>query len=584
MATSKQLAAQQAAQAKKAAAQQAAQAKRNAEVQKKAAIRQAAQAKKDAAAKKKIDDAQAKKVTRTTQDISAYTEGYRQALPSVVDIENQYRPQFGAANIADIGQYQQGLQALQGTATGTAQQQLQDAQRASISGMTDLAGGARGLLQTISPEGASLVGQSMAGAQSAQQYANQFGQAAQQAYGQYAPDTSRLTQTVADYSPVGMPSQTISQYTGPSVPSQNISSYSPMGTPSQTIIGGDKRFGNLSPNVQQFQLDTSGITGLAQKAYQTADTLSPEQMRAAQQTAREAGMSSGRVGGTGTIAAEILNREAAKAGRRSEAAQLGAQAFQQQSSAAQIQQANQQALFAQRQAQVGQRQSQAEFNLQRQQAQFGQGAQQTQLGMQQAEQLRATQQAQFEQGAQQAQIQMQSAEQQRANEQAKFSQGTQLTQLGMQQAEQARATQQAQFGQQATAMEQQRAAQAQGFNQFSLLGQQQLQAQEAARMANQQAYGQQQSFYTQPAFGLLGSTPQSYTAGQQFTQYGIGLLGQSTPQMINPDTGVNLGAAERQDANNLKMANTQADASKSAGMMGGIGAAAGGAIVGAALI
>ena len=404
MATSNQLAAQQAAQAKKAAAQQAAQAKRNAEVQKKAAIRQAAQAKKDAAAKKKADVAQAKKVTRTTQDISAYTEGYKQALPSVVDIEKEYRPQFGEANIADIGQYQKGLQALQDTAAGTAQQQLQDTQRASISGMTDLAGGARGLFQTISPEGASLVSQSMAGAQSAQQYADQFSKEAQQAYKQYAPDTSRL--------------------------------------------------------------DTSGITGLANRAYQNADYLSPEQMRGAQQAAREAGMASGRVGGSSTIAAEILNREAAKAGRRQEAASIGAQAFEQQ-------------------------------NL---------------------------------------------------------------------------------------AMEGQRAAQTQGFNQFTLMGEQQLKARNAALDANQQAYNQQQSFYTTPAFTLLGSTPQSYTAGQEFTKYGIDLLGKSTPQMINPDTGVNLGAAERQDANNLKMANTQADASKSAGMMGGIGSAVGGVVVGAALI
>jgi hypothetical protein len=57
---------------------------------------------------------------------------------------------------------------------------------------------------------------------------------------------------------------------------------------------------------------------------------------------------------------------------------------------------------------------------------------------------------------------------------------------------------------------------------------------------------------------------------------GIGMLGQSTPQMINPDTGVNLGAAERQDANNLAMARMQAKASKSSGMMGGLGAAIGG--------
>lgn len=333
------------------------------------------------------------------QDISKYVSGYGQALPSVLSLEQQYRPEFGKANIADIGQYQQGIQALQSGATQTAQQQLQAAQQAEIAGMTGAAGGARGLMQAISPEGASLVGQSMRESQAAQQYATQFGQESKQAAQQYAPDLLRL--------------------------------------------------------------DTSGITNLAQKAYQSADTLSPEQVRSAQQSAREAGLASGRVGGSSTVAAEILNREAAKSQRRSEAAQLGSMAFQQQGSA----------------------------------------------------------------------------------------------------------------------MEQQRAAQAQGFGQFSSLGQQRLQAQEAARMANQQAFGQQQSFYTQPAFAMLGSTPQSYTAGQQFTQYGIGLLGRSTPQMINPDTGANLAAAYRRDVLGAESANAQASASRAAGIAGGIGSAAGGIAV-----
>ena len=59
------------------------------------------------------------------QDISKYVSGYGQALPSVLSLEQQYRPEFGKANIADIGQYQQGIQALQSGATQTAQQQLQ---------------------------------------------------------------------------------------------------------------------------------------------------------------------------------------------------------------------------------------------------------------------------------------------------------------------------------------------------------------------------------------------------------------------------------------------------------------------------
>lgn len=298
------------------------------------------------------------------KEISNYVGGYGEALPSVLALEQKYRPQFGAQNLADIGQYQMGLQALQGQATQTAQQQLQEAQAASIGGMTGLAGSARGMMQAISPEGAGLVGQSVQASQAAQKYADEF------------------------------------------------------------------------------NIDISGITNLAQKAYQSAESLSPEQIRSAQQTAREAGMMSGRVGGASTVASEILNREAAKAQRRSEAAQLGGLAFQQQSS----------------------------------------------------------------------------------------------------------------------------------------LGQQKLQTQEAARQASQQAFGQQQSFYTQPIFGLLGSTPQSYGAGQQYTQYGMGMLGRSTPGLINPDVGLNLAAAGRRDELAAASANAQASASRSAGMMG-----AGGAIIGAGI-
>ncbi len=339
------------------------------------------------------------------RDISEYVSGYGESLGKVLGFEKKFRPQFGAQNIADIGQYQRGLQALQGQATATAQQQLQAAQIASLGGMTRQAGLARGLMQAISPGGAALTSQSRQASVAAQKYAEQFKLEAQQARAQYEPSLEKLS--------------------------------------------------------------TAGMTKLAERAYQEADTLSPEAIRNAQQAAREAGMASGRIGGASTIAAEIMNREAAKAQRRSEAAQFGGLAFQQQ----------------------------------------------------------------------------------------------------------------------ATAAEQQRAAQAQGFGQFSSLGQQNLQAQEAARMANQQAFNQQQAFYSQPVLGLLGSTPQNYSAGQQFTQYGMGMLGKSTPGLISPDTGLNLAAAGRKDLLGAQSAQAQANASRSAGISSGIGAAAGGAmVVGAVLI
>ena len=85
-------------------------------------------------------------------DISQYVAGYGEALPSVLALEQQYRPQFGAQNLADIGQYQMGLQALQGTATQTAQGQLQAARGAEFAGMEAQTEQVRGLLGGISPE------------------------------------------------------------------------------------------------------------------------------------------------------------------------------------------------------------------------------------------------------------------------------------------------------------------------------------------------------------------------------------------------------------------------------------------------
>jgi hypothetical protein len=57
---------------------------------------------------------------------------------------------------------------------------------------------------------------------------------------------------------------------------------------------------------------------------------------------------------------------------------------------------------------------------------------------------------------------------------------------------------------------------------------------------------------------------------------GMGQIGRGTPGLINPDTGLNLGAAERQNQLQAQAANAQAQASYSSGLFGGIGSAVGG--------
>jgi len=250
------------------------------------------------------------------QDISKYVTGYGQALPGVLSLEQQYRPEFGKLNLADMGQYTTGLQAIQDQATRTAQGQLTSSKAGELASMTGLVGAGRGFLDTMSPEMAAMVRQST--------------QAATQAYGR-------------------------------------------------------------------------------------AGTLAPDQMRESTQQARESAAASGRVGGNADIASQILNREQMLGARRAEAAQAG-----------------------------------------------------------------------------------------------------------------------------------------------------------------QQAFGMGQSMYQAPMMALLGAPAQAYNAGQQFTQYGMGMLGQSTPQMINPDTGANLAAAYRRDVLGAQSAQAQANAASGAGMMSGIGSAIGG--------
>lgn len=98
-----------------------------------------------------------------------------------------------------------------------------------------------------------------------------------------------------------------------------------------------------------------------------------------------------------------------------------------------------------------------------------------------------------------------------------------------------------------------------------------------AAAAGQNAYNLAGSFYTQPGLGLLSQQPLSYQTGQQLLGIGLGSIGRGTPGLINPDTGLNLGAANRQNMLQAQMANAQADAAQKAAMWNTFGEIAGSA-------
>ena len=113
-----------------------------------------------------------------------------------------------------------------------------------------------------------------------------------------------------------------------------------------------------------------------------------------------------------------------------------------------------------------------------------------------------------------------------------------------------------------------------------IMGREQMMAQKRAEAAaaGGRAYEAAQGFYTQPGLALLSQQPLSYQSGQQMLGLGMGGMKQGTPGLINPDVGLNLGAAERQNMLQASMANQQAAASRQAGMMGMLGSIGGAAL------
>ena len=101
-----------------------------------------------------------------------------------------------------------------------------------------------------------------------------------------------------------------------------------------------------------------------------------------------------------------------------------------------------------------------------------------------------------------------------------------------------------------------------------------------AAQARQGAYGMAQDFYTRPGLMALGSAPLSYQAGQQQLGMGLGAIGSATPQMINPDVGVNVGMAQRANQAQASIAGAQAKSAWQSGMLGMFGGIGGGYLAG----
>ena len=118
-----------------------------------------------------------------------------------------------------------------------------------------------------------------------------------------------------------------------------------------------------------------------------------------------------------------------------------------------------------------------------------------------------------------------------------------------------------------------------------ITGREQMMSQKRAEAigAGQNLFNLASQFYTQPGLNLLNRQPLAYQTGQGMLGLGMGGMKQGTPGLINPDMGLNLGAAERQNMLQAQMATQQARATHSAGMMGMAGTALGAAVAIAAI-
>jgi hypothetical protein len=98
-----------------------------------------------------------------------------------------------------------------------------------------------------------------------------------------------------------------------------------------------------------------------------------------------------------------------------------------------------------------------------------------------------------------------------------------------------------------------------------------------ARQAGAGAFGQQRQMAGDVGMTILGRPSAAIgLGGQMLGQAQAGAAGPMGPQLFDPNVGINMAMQQRSQDINLMGAQAQADASRSAGLMGGLGAIGGG--------
>lgn len=89
-----------------------------------------------------------------------------------------------------------------------------------------------------------------------------------------------------------------------------------------------------------------------------------------------------------------------------------------------------------------------------------------------------------------------------------------------------------------------------------------------------QAAGMASQMYQSPGFSLLTSLPSSVQQGNQLVNTGLSSVGLGVPQLYDTGTALDIGAQYTNNVNQANIANANASAQYSSGLLGGIGSAA----------
>lgn len=102
-----------------------------------------------------------------TSDIGKGLQAYSKTMPGILSFEQTYRPEYAKLNISEVGQYGSGYADIGGQLGMQGVGQVQQARMGELQGQGQLAFGARGVMQALSPEQAQMVNQATQRAESA---------------------------------------------------------------------------------------------------------------------------------------------------------------------------------------------------------------------------------------------------------------------------------------------------------------------------------------------------------------------------------------------------------------------------------